>query len=232
MSAASDIDFSRPVPIFPLPNAVLLPRAILPLHVFEPRYRAMTQAALEDRRLIAIALLKPGFEPLYHTLDAPIHDDICVGRILREERLADGRFNFLLQGVSRARVIEEDPDAPFRRAFVKPVPIGEPSPEDECMLRKAIRGALDEPPLRDLAEHANWFDLLTCSALSLSDLIDVLASAALPCASDKQCFLAEPCTVKRGQCLLTVLGTLREHLLEQGGKRTEPRDWPPKLSDN
>ena len=58
------IDFDRPIPIFPLPNAVLLPQVLLPLHIFEPRYRIMTEDALGATRLVAVALLKPCAEAL------------------------------------------------------------------------------------------------------------------------------------------------------------------------
>src|ERR1043166_6849039 len=107
------------VPIFPLPNAVLLPRTILPLHIFERRYRIMTEEALAGSRVIAIALLKPGFEPQYHTSDAEIHEVIGVGRILREERLSDGRFNFLLQGLGRGRLVEETSKSPYRQGTLE-----------------------------------------------------------------------------------------------------------------
>src|SRR4051812_17609204 len=94
------------VPLFPLPNVVLLPRAVLPLHVFEERYKVMTADALRGERLVAMALLKAGWERDYY--QAPgIEPVVCVGRILSHERLPDGRYNFLLQGVMRARIARE-----------------------------------------------------------------------------------------------------------------------------
>jgi hypothetical protein len=111
-------DFSGRVPVFPLPNVVLLPQAVLPLHIFEPRYREMTERALEGERLIAMALLKPGWEPEYYGNPA-IHDVIGVGRIVHDQRLSDGRFNLLLQGLCRARVIEVISDRPYRTASVE-----------------------------------------------------------------------------------------------------------------
>src|SRR5256714_7050907 len=91
------------VPLFPLPNVVLFPRAILPLHIFEERYKAMTADVLRGDRLIAIALLHPGWEKDYYS--APKVDPVvCVGEILSHERLPDGKYNFLLQGQTRARI--------------------------------------------------------------------------------------------------------------------------------
>src|SRR5436190_22730846 len=84
------------VPIFALPNVVLFPRAVLPLHIFEERYKTMTADALLGDKRIAMALLKPGWEKNYYQRP-DIEPVVCVGRILAHERLAEGRYNFLLQ---------------------------------------------------------------------------------------------------------------------------------------
>src|SRR5687768_17030188 len=97
----------RAVPLFPLPGVVLFPRAVLPLHIFEDRYRAMTADALNADKAIAMALLKAGWEKSYYGRPA-IEPVVCVGRILSHEKLADGKYNFLLQGVQRARIIREN----------------------------------------------------------------------------------------------------------------------------
>src|SRR5215213_4281588 len=102
-----DFDLSR-IPLFPLPGVVLFPRAVLPLHIFEDRCRAMTRDALVGDRMIAMAMLRPGWEKSYYGRPA-IEPVVCVGRILSHEKLADGKYNFLLQGVQRARIVEEWP---------------------------------------------------------------------------------------------------------------------------
>jgi len=84
----------------------MFPYVVQPLHIFEPRYRAMVADALESDRLIAMVLLRPGWEPNYDGAP-PIHEVCCIGRITAEERLPDGRFNILLYGLRRARMIEE-----------------------------------------------------------------------------------------------------------------------------
>jgi ATP-dependent Lon protease len=102
----SELDLSR-VPLFPLPGVVLFPRAVLPLHIFEDRYRAMTADVLAGAdKLIAMALLKPGWEKHYYGRPE-IEPVVCVGRILSHEMLADGKYNFLLQGQFRARMLSE-----------------------------------------------------------------------------------------------------------------------------
>jgi Lon protease-like protein len=103
------------VPLFPLPNVVLFPRAVLPLHIFEDRYKAMTADVLAGNRLVAMALLKAGWEKDYYQFPA-IEPVVCVGEILSWEQLPDGKYNFLLQGRTRARVISESKRKAYRVA--------------------------------------------------------------------------------------------------------------------
>jgi Lon protease-like protein len=98
--------FSGRARLFPLPNLVLFPHAMQPLHIFEPRYRQMTSDALEGDRLIAMVLPLPGWEKDYAGSPA-IHRVACLGQIVAEHPLEDGRFNLLLRGVQRIRIDEE-----------------------------------------------------------------------------------------------------------------------------
>lgn len=111
------------VPLFPLPNVVLFPRAVLPLHIFEERYKRMMADVLEaGHRQIAMALLHRGWEKDYDGRPA-IEPVVCVGTILSHERLSDGRYNFLLQGHTRARVVREvgGTATPYREAELEPL---------------------------------------------------------------------------------------------------------------
>ena len=89
------------VPIFPLAGALLFPRSQLPLHIFEPRYRAMVRDALASDRLIAMVQPKDGEEP------PTLFDIGCIGRISACDELDDGRFNIVLEGLSRFRIARE-----------------------------------------------------------------------------------------------------------------------------
>src|SRR4051794_21429730 len=108
------------VPLFPLPNVVLFPKAVLPLHIFEERYKQMTADVLRSHRQVAMALLRPGWEKNYYGR-AVIEPVVCVGAILSHERLPDGRYNFLLQGHTRARVVREVGEGPYRQAELEPL---------------------------------------------------------------------------------------------------------------
>src|ERR1700692_4837672 len=99
--------FAGTVRLFPLPNLVLFPHVMQPLHIFEPRYRQMAADALAGDRLIAPVLLQTGWEADYEGRPA-IYSMACLGRIVAEQRLDDGRFNLLLRGICRARLSKED----------------------------------------------------------------------------------------------------------------------------
>ena len=108
------------VPLFPLPNVVLFPRAVLPLHIFEPRYRRMTSDAIAGGGRIAMALLRDGWQTNYNGTPS-IRDILCVGRIVRHELLPDGRYNLMLQGETRGRIVSENRTLAYRRAEVQPL---------------------------------------------------------------------------------------------------------------
>ena len=94
------------VPVFPLAGVLLLPRAHLPLHIFEPRYRSMTEDALAGDGMIA--MVQPR-DPMSSEVNPEIYPVACLGRIVNEERLEDGRWQLTLEGVTRFRVAEELP---------------------------------------------------------------------------------------------------------------------------
>jgi Lon protease-like protein len=108
------------LPLFPLPGVVLLPGTLLPLHIFEPRYREMVARALEADRMIGMALLKPGWETAAEP--PPIHPIGGAGEIIESEDLPDGRYNILLEGRFRYRVLEEALPDPYRVARVEELP--------------------------------------------------------------------------------------------------------------
>jgi Lon protease-like protein len=114
------------LPIFPLPNVVLFPGVLLPLHIFEPRYRQMTTDAVAGDGLIGLTLIRPGNTPMQQR--APLFEVGCAGRITRLQELPDGRFNFVLEGVRRFRVLRElDTDRLYR--VVAAEWLEEPDPE-------------------------------------------------------------------------------------------------------
>jgi hypothetical protein len=109
------------IPLFPLPNVVLFPNVFLPLHIFEPRYRALVNDALSGDRIIGMVLLQPGYEADYEGRP-PVFPVGCAGVMTHAEPLGDGRFNIVLRGIERFRIAGEDASGPYRLAHVSGLP--------------------------------------------------------------------------------------------------------------
>ena len=121
-------DVLSALPIFPLPNVVLLPGMVLPLNVFEPRYLELVDHVLAGGRHIGVPLLRPGYEADYEGRP-PIEPVFGIGRLLAHHRIPDGRRFIRLEGLGRVRLARE---LPARRSFreVEVVPLAEEEPED------------------------------------------------------------------------------------------------------
>jgi len=109
---------AQPLPLFPLPNVVLLPHAVVPLHIFEPRYREMVRDATAGNGRIGMVLLSEGWETDHHDRP-PIRPVGCAGRITELEELPDGKYNLHLVGETRFRVVGEIDGRAYRRAEVE-----------------------------------------------------------------------------------------------------------------
>ncbi len=105
-------------PIFPLPNVVLFPKTLLPLHIFEQRYRTMTREAIAGDGEIVIVLLKEGWEAEYEK-NPPVHEVACLGKIESHEQLDEGKYNIVLTGLKRVRIVRELEHSPYRMAEIE-----------------------------------------------------------------------------------------------------------------
>lgn len=136
-----ELEPRQPVPVFPLPNAVLFPHAVMPLHVFELRYRTMVRDALSGERLIAMALLKPGWErddrgsTEFHRLG-------CLGRVEEVEWLPDDCYDLRLLGLTRVRLGDALREYPYRAVRVHLLP-EEPCTEDDPLVASERHALLD-----------------------------------------------------------------------------------------
>ena len=128
------------IPLFPLPNVVLFPNVFLPLHIFEPRYRQMVADALQGDRIIAMALLRPGYEAKYEGRP-PIYDVGCAGVITHSHPFPDGRYDIVLRGIEKIRITSEDQSRPYRIGHVES--ISETIPADEAQPLRQQRQRLE-----------------------------------------------------------------------------------------
>ena len=116
--SAAAMTLPTTIPIFPLQDVMLFPNSTRPLHIFEPRYRAMVADALEGDSIIGMVLLEPGYEAEYEGRP-PVYAIGCAGVIIAVEELPDGRYNIVLDGLVKFRVLSEDASRPYRLAEVE-----------------------------------------------------------------------------------------------------------------
>ena len=179
------------IPLFPLPNAVLFPNVFLPLHIFEPRYRQMAADALAGDRIIGMVLLRPGYEADYEGRP-PIFAVGCAGVITHSQPLADGRYDIVLRGMEKFRVVSEDDTQPYRIGHVESIsetvppdhvqPLRQQRQRLEAVLAAAIERVRSEPkfppsvPDEDLVNAlAQYLDLETLEHQALLECNGVLA---------------------------------------------------------
>ncbi len=221
-----DAAFEAAVPVFPLPGVVLFPRTVLPLHIFEPRYREMTRDALEGGRLIAMALLKPGWEPGYEGRP-PIHDVVGLGRILQDRRLEDGRYHILLAGLCRARIEEELAGKPYRLARLRPIvePAADETPERVRLGLLAVYGALlKSGPAKGARIEPN---------LPLGAICDLIAACLDAAPTDKQAVLEEADPGRRARLVVDLVRRSPSSSIPvSSGLFEAGKGWPPTPSLN
>ena len=128
------------VPVFPLPQVVLLPGARLPLHIFEPRYRTMLRDCLASHRLLAVAILAPPASAAPNAPHPPIARIAGVGKVVEHEPLPDGRSNILVVGQARVLLDELPFHPPYRRAHATVLvdrPVSVPEHEKAALVSAA-----------------------------------------------------------------------------------------------
>lgn len=200
----------RRLKVFPLPPVVLLPGAAVPLHIFEPRYRAMVKDALAGDGLFALAQVMPGQEALLEGSPA-LEEMLCIGAVTMQEELPDGRFNLVLVGVARARLKKELPQVhPYREVEAELIEDQPVAPEaDESLRRAVVELVARVPPTvgQRIAQVA--------SRVSGGQLADVVASTFMQDPASRFDVLCETDVQVRidqvTEELLTLVGGLKPH---------------------
>jgi ATP-dependent Lon protease len=194
--------------LFPLPDLVMFPHVMQPLHIFEPRYRDMLNDALDSDGLIAMSMLAPGWELDYEGRP-PLMPHVCLGKVITHQRLADGRYNLILLGLRRAHILcESPPERSFRQAEVALLDDLYPSEGDaaraevQALLTQQFQQALPRPKGAAIDSVRE----LLAEDIPLGVLTDVV-SFALPLERRLKCKLLAECDVdRRAKLLLQALG--------------------------
>jgi len=187
------------LPLFPL-NVVLFPHMPLPLHVFEPRYRQMIGECLEEGHSFGVVAIREGTE----TGPATPHEVGTLAKIIRIERLEDGRMNLLVQGASRFQILQTTDDRPYLRGQVRIIPESGDDLDETARLTEATANAF--------RRYSNLLRELVGEKPEESEppmepeLLSYLIAAALNLQiAEKQSLLAQPRTDARLMLELKIL---------------------------
>ena len=194
------IDYRNPIPLFPLNSCVLMPNTTVPLHIFEMRYRMMTRTALDGNGLIAMAVFQGDRWRQDYEGNPPVRPCVCVGYILRHECLPDGRYNILLQGLNRARIVKELEPGTYRRAILEPLELEPPMELDLEPCRDRIEALLADPLLKQWSQ-VQAFNNWVSREIPTVAMLDQMVLALCRCTDERYRMLAEPCPCQRAEWL-------------------------------
>ena len=231
-------DFDGRVRLFPVPNLVLFPHAMQPLHIFEPRYCEMLDDALSGDHLIAMSTLTGGLTSTV-ACDPPIATTVCLGKIISHAEVEDERHNVLLLGTRRARITTElDAGRAFRMAAVEVLnDVYPPSGgEERTQLKRELLQAFGEVIPASVNAQQNLHDLMA-GQMSLGPITDII-SYTLPFEVEaKLRLLGDPDVDTRAVELVRLLrsGSVQLHSVspaEISGDTSDQQDFPPPFSLN
>ncbi len=222
--------FSGIVRLFPLPNVVLFPGVVQALHVFEPRYKEMVQEAIASDELITMAMVKP--EQLVTSGDRPaLFDTVCIGKIMTHAELEDGRYNLLLAGVRRARILEEvNFELNFRKARVELLADdedAEPADQLQELRQRVVDQFLQMLPAQSHLDRASLDSLLE-SDVGTGQLVDLICYSCGAHPLELQQALGIDSVVKRAEFILKILRRLEKQVQSP----EPPSEFPPNFSLN
>jgi Lon protease-like protein len=194
------------IPLFPLENVVLLPEVVVPLHVFEPRYRQLTAAALAGDRRIGMIAVRPEHA---HEMagDPPLYEVGCAGVVTEHRRLPDGRYHLLLQGTQRFRVLGEVPrggERLYRIAEAEPMPEAAGDAARAAALRDQVIELLVRLSERTL-EPGQAIDVARLRALELARFANAVSQSVNVPTREKQSLLEAASCEERLERLASVL---------------------------
>ncbi len=203
--ALAPYDLSR-VGLFPLPNVVLFPSQLLALHVFEPRYRKLVSDAVSQGLVLAVPRLRPGFDTDYYGAP-PVFETCGIGQITEYSRLPDGRFNIVVLGLGRGRILDELRSEPYRVARVAALPDQPPRAPTvvETLRTELIKLLRRVAP--QLSGPAKELETRVRSATGAGECADIVAGTLIEDPDERQSLLEE---LDAGRRLTTLIAHVHE----------------------
>ncbi len=231
--ASIQVNFSTPKPLFPLDSAVLLPQQILPLHIFEDRYTQMVSEALDSAGQFAMAVFQGNrWKQEYHGCP-PIRPVVCVAQIIQHEQLDDGRFNVIIQGICRARVVRHnrpDNERLYRTAMLEPIGVPLEGDTELFGVRERFRELLSDGPLVQLRAGEWILQRLNNDEIPTAAVLELVSFTLMSDPEVKYQLLAEPDAATRAEIVEGELLDMQQLIRRAQAQR--PGDWPKGCSWN
>jgi Lon protease-like protein len=227
------INFGKPMPIFPLDSVSLLPQQVVPLHIFEPRYRQMIERCLDSSGQLAMGVFSGDAWKLEYHGRPRLRRAVCVGHIVQHERLADGRFNVLIQGVCRAKIVREMPadgERLYREAMLEPIGNENAEADNLPEVRKRIEQLLHDGQIGKFTAAQPVLEWINNEEIPSAVLLELVTFALISEPAIRYRLLAEGDVGERANLIITEL----EHLdrMVKHARAQHPEKWPKGCSWN
>ena len=199
--AAAQTALPETIPIFPLEDVMLFPDMSVPLHIYEPRYKAMVADALKGNRIIGMVLLRPGYEKDYERSPS-VFQVGCAGVIQEVEELPDGEYNIVLGALTKYRITREEASKPYRIAHVTAVAVADTTADADKTALHARRQRLEA-----LVQESGGRTGLRGVPDNISDagLVNGISQLAHIDELDREKLLEQPTPLARADTLIAIL---------------------------
>ena len=201
MSEQVSVQFKQEFPVFSLPETLLLPHAVIPITVTEPRYCQLANQALDCSGQVALASVV-GSESTEDT--ATLRKFVCLGQIVQHEKIEDG-YNLMLYGLCRAEIIQENPATAkrlYRTVKLRPIENENEQDEDLEIYRVELMHFMSRPNMERLEHNKVILDWVSGPDLSTSALFELIACTVFNDSEFRYTLLSESSSQER--CLMVL----------------------------
>ena len=227
MSTSVRINFNLPVPLFPLPEPILLPQSVAPLHIFEPRYRQMIEETLDRAGQIGVACFADDSWREDYDGTPALRPVVCLGQIVQHEQVSDG-YQIVLHGICRARIVsmvEPSGDVQYRAAHLRPMISPKDKESDLSAVRSEMESLLCDTDLSKLESVSMVRKCLEDREIDTGTLLEVIAAALVHDADLRYEILAEASVAGRADLVRDELLRLEHLLLLAFRQQRDPQDY-------
>lgn len=233
MEGTIQVNFNRPLPLFPLSQVVLLPHTVQHLHIFEKRYRQMVSHCLDQSGQIALATYADGEgDPGTPETARRLRRAVCVGQIIQHQALADGRYNILVVGVCRAAIEHVDEPRGERLYRMARLTLLDHLNHEADLsdVREQLRGLLTAPTLSSVRGVKGVAQLLQREDISTTAALEAIGSTLVEDPSVRYELLASPDPQRRAAIIRRELRSM-DRLIRSAQWQMQA-NWPKYLSWN